>query len=65
MGPVYYGHIGTSQKCPDCQGILIFQVILNDKMQFGTLTKCVDYAGAKCPSTFINNEGSIRNHRAF
>ena len=49
---VYYGHLGTNQTCPDCQGILILQVILYDKVSFGTSTKCVDYAGVlifKCP----------------
>ena len=43
--PVYYGHLGTSKKCPDYQGVLIFQVSLYDKASFGTITKCVDYAG--------------------
>ena len=28
--PVYYGHLGTNKKCPDYQGVLIFQVILYD-----------------------------------
>ena len=36
--PVYYGHLGTNKKCPDYQGVLIFQVILYDKVQFGTST---------------------------
>ena len=34
------------------QGILIFQVILHEKLPFGTSIKCVDYAGVlivKCP----------------
>ena len=38
------------QKCPDCQGVLIFQVSLHDNVSFGT--RCVDYAGVhifKCP----------------
>ena len=26
--PVYYGHLWTSQKFPDYQGVLIFQVIM-------------------------------------
>ena len=26
--PVYYGHLGTSQKCPDYQGVLIFHMIM-------------------------------------
>ena len=54
--PVYYGHLGTrlgtSQKCPNYQGVLIFSkpfYILYDKMlskmPFWTLTKCLDYAG--------------------
>ena len=34
--PVYYGHLGTSQKCPDYQGVLIFQVSLHDNVSFGT-----------------------------
>ena len=52
MKPVYYGQFGTNQKYPDCQGVLIFQVSLYDKAPFGTITKCVDYAGVlifKCP----------------
>ena len=24
--PVHYGHLGTNQKCPDYQGVLIFQL---------------------------------------
>ena len=50
--PVYYGHIGTSQRCPDYQGVLIFQVSLYDKAPFGTIARCPDYAGVhifKCP----------------
>ena len=27
--PVYYGHPGTNQRCPDYQGVLIFQVSLS------------------------------------
>ena len=42
--PVHYGHLGTSQKCPDYQGVLIFQVSSYDKAPFGTITKSVDYA---------------------
>ena len=48
MEPVYYGHVGTSQKCPDYQGVLIF----HDNVSFGTTARCVDYAGVhifKCP----------------
>ena len=50
--PVCYGHLGTSQKCPDYQGVLIFQVSLHDNVSFGTTARCVDYAGVhifKCP----------------
>ena len=43
--PVYYGHLGTSQKCPDYQVVLIFQVSLHDNVSFGTTARCVDYAG--------------------
>ena len=52
MEPVCYGHLGTNKKCPDYQGVLIFQVNLYDKTLFGIITKCVDYAGVlvfKCP----------------
>ena len=37
---VYYGHLRTFKKCPDYQGVLIFQVSLYDKASFGTITKC-------------------------
>ena len=50
--PVYYGHLRTSQECPDYQGVLIFQVSLHDNVSFGTTARCVDYAGVhifKCP----------------
>ena len=50
--PVYYGHLGTNQRCPDYQGVLIFQVGLYDKAPFGTIARCPDYAGVhifKCP----------------
>ena len=50
--PVYYGHLGTNQRCPDYQGVLIFQVSLYDKPLFGTIARCPDYAGVhifKCP----------------
>ena len=50
--PVYCGHVGTNQKCPDYQGVLIFQVSLHDNVSFGTTARCVDYAGVhifKCP----------------
>ena len=50
---MYYGHLGTSQKCPDYQGVLIFQVSLHrDNVSFGITARCVDYAGVhilKCP----------------
>ena len=26
MKPVYYGHLEINQKCPDYQGVLIFEV---------------------------------------
>ena len=46
MEPVYYKHLGTNHKCPDCQGmyvyVMIFQVNLYVKALFGTITK---YAG--------------------
>ena len=40
VAPVYYMDtlIGTSKKCPDYQGVLIFQVSLYDKAPFGTIT---------------------------
>ena len=50
--PVYYGHLGTNQRCPDYQGVLIFQVNLYDKAPFGIIARCPDYAGVhifKCP----------------
>ena len=35
--PVYYGHLGTNQECPDYQDVLIFhKVILYDRVSFGT-----------------------------
>ena len=39
--PVYNGHIGTNHKCPDFQGVLIFQVSLCNKAPFGTITKWI------------------------
>ena len=39
---MYYGHPGTNHKCPDYQGVPIFNVSLCDKAH---LTKCVDYSG--------------------
>ena len=33
----YYGHLETNEKCPDYQGVLIFQVSLYDKAPFGTI----------------------------
>ena len=35
--PVYYGHLGTIQKCPDYQGVLIFQVSLHTLLLKGNL----------------------------
>ena len=51
IGDVLYG--GTSvimdtlgpAKCPDYQGVLIFQVSLHDNVSFGTTARCVDYGG--------------------
>ena len=46
---VCYGHLGTSQECPDYQGV---QVSLHDNVSFGTITRRVGYAGVhifKCP----------------
>ena len=34
-----------STKSQDYQGFLIFQVILHDKVSFGSTAKCLDYAG--------------------
>ena len=45
MKPVYSGHLGTSQKCPDYRGVLIFQVGLHVIGYFWTITKCPDYGG--------------------
>ena len=44
---VLYGHIGTIHKFSDYQVYLIFLVSLqvHAKAHFGTMTKCVDYAG--------------------
>ena len=42
------------QKCPGYQGVLVFQVILYEKVTFGTSSKSLDYAGVhilKCPHT--------------
>ena len=41
--PVYSGHLGTSLKCSDYQGVLIFQVSLHVNGYFGTITKSPDY----------------------
>ena len=42
---MYYGHIGITNKCPDYQGVQIFQASLYDKEPFGIITECVDNAG--------------------
>ena len=52
--PVYYGHLGTNQRCPDYQGVLIIQVSLYDKAPFGTIARCPDYAGVTFSSVLIN-----------
>ena len=36
MKPVYYGHLGTSKKCPDYQCVLIFQGVLCEKVHLGS-----------------------------
>ena len=51
---MYYGYFGATHKCPDYQGVLIFQVSLYDKAPFGTITKCADYAGVLISSVLIN-----------
>ena len=51
---VYSGHLGTSLKCPDYQGVLIFQVNLHVNGYFETITKCPDYGGALISSVLIN-----------
>ena len=40
--PVHYGHLRTNIKCPDYQGVLIFQVSLSDKASFETITLSVE-----------------------
>ena len=45
--PMYYGHLGTNQKYPDNQGVLIFQVSLYDRAPFGTITKLCGLC--RCP----------------
>ena len=60
MEPVYYGHLGTNKKCPDYQGVLIFQFSLY-KTPFGPTAKCD--AGVlifKCPD-LINRFHCIEN----
>ena len=47
---MYYGHIVDKKqefdKCWHYQGVLLFQVrLISYKAPFGTITKCVDYAG--------------------
>ena len=42
---MYFGHPGTDHKCPDYQGVPIFQVSSYDEASFGIITKSVDYAG--------------------
>ena len=39
-----FGHLGTSLKCPDYQGVLIF-LSLDVNGYFGTITKSPDYRG--------------------
>ena len=43
--------VSRLSRCPDYQGVLIFQVSLHDNVSFGTTARCVD-AGVhifKCP----------------
>ena len=52
MESVYYGQLRTNHKQPVYQVDLIFWVSLYDKASFGTIAKCVDYAGVliiRCP----------------
>ena len=58
--PVYYGHLGNDQTFPDYQGVMIFQIILYDKVLFGTSTKCVDYACWLPKSVSMNVQEVIR-----
>ena len=62
---MYYRRLGTSQKCPDYQGVLIFQVSLHDKVSFGTTARCVDYAGVHISSFLINRFHCIAIHSIF
>ena len=43
--PVYYGYLETNKMCPDNQSFLIFQVVIYEKVQFRTSTKCPDHTG--------------------
>ena len=43
--PVYCMHLEAIYKCPDFQGVLNIWVNLYAKASFGTITKCMDYAG--------------------
>ena len=52
--PVYYGHLGTNQKCPDYQGVLIFQVSLHNNVSFGTTARCVIMQVSTFSSVLIN-----------
>ena len=52
---MYYGHLGTNHKCPNYQGVLIFQVTLYDKAV--TITKYIDYPGVlifKCSNQQVS-----------
>ena len=49
VGPaVHYGHLGTNHKCPD------YQSVRSIKAPFGTITKCLDYAGVLIFKSLIN-----------
>ena len=52
--PVYSGYHETSLKCPDYEGVLIFQVSLHVNRYFGFITKCPDFGGVLFSSALIN-----------
>ena len=60
--PVYYGHLGTNQKYPDYQGVLIFQVSLYDKAPFRTTTKSVWIMQVSLFSSVLINRFHCSNH---
>ena len=49
---IMHGHLHTRNKCPNYQGVLIFQVIYIKSTIWDLNYKCVDYAGVlifECP----------------